>query len=48
MSANHQQTGLPQPIELTIVMPCLNEADTLATCIRKARLGVDPTHSADF
>jgi glycosyltransferase involved in cell wall biosynthesis len=24
-------------IELTIVMPCLNEAETLATCIRKAQ-----------
>lgn len=24
------------PIELSIVMPCLNEAETLATCIRKA------------
>ena len=24
-----------QQIELTIVMPCLNEADTLATCIEK-------------
>jgi hypothetical protein len=24
-------------IELSIVMPCLNEAETLATCIRKAR-----------
>ena len=24
------------PIELTILMPCLNEAETLATCIRKA------------
>ena len=24
------------PLEVTIVMPCLNEADTLATCIRKA------------
>src|SRR5215213_1985872 len=23
--------------ELSVVMPCLNEADTLATCIRKAR-----------
>jgi hypothetical protein len=23
-------------LELTVVMPCLNEADTLATCIRKA------------
>ena len=26
--------------ELTVVMPCLNEADTLATCIRKAQLGL--------
>ncbi len=24
-------------LELTILMPCLNEAETLATCIRKAR-----------
>jgi glycosyltransferase involved in cell wall biosynthesis len=24
-------------IELTILMPCLNEAETLATCVRKAR-----------
>jgi hypothetical protein len=33
-------TGMPQPaasVELTILMPCLNEAETLATCIRKAR-----------
>ncbi len=26
-----------EPIELTILMPCLNEAETLATCIAKAR-----------
>jgi glycosyltransferase involved in cell wall biosynthesis len=25
------------PVELTILMPCLNEAETLATCINKAR-----------
>ena len=25
------------PIELSIVMPCLNEAETLETCIRKAQ-----------
>jgi glycosyltransferase involved in cell wall biosynthesis len=24
-------------VELTIVMPCLNEAETLAACIRKAQ-----------
>jgi glycosyltransferase involved in cell wall biosynthesis len=28
---------LAEPLELTILMPCLNEAETLATCIRKAR-----------
>jgi len=27
-------------IELTIVMPCLNEAETLALCIEKARVGI--------
>jgi glycosyltransferase involved in cell wall biosynthesis len=26
----------PEELELTIVMPCLNEAETLETCIRKA------------
>ncbi|NLH86236.1 MAG: glycosyltransferase family 2 protein [Verrucomicrobia bacterium] len=29
------------PLELTIVMPCLNEAETLAACIQKARLGLE-------
>lgn len=28
---------MPSDIELTIVMPCLNEAETLEACIRKAR-----------
>jgi len=27
-----------EQLELTILMPCLNEAETLATCIKKARL----------
>ncbi|MBW2229499.1 MAG: glycosyltransferase family 2 protein [Deltaproteobacteria bacterium] len=26
-----------QPVELSVVLPCLNEADTLATCIGKAQ-----------
>jgi glycosyltransferase involved in cell wall biosynthesis len=29
------------PIELTILMPCLNEAETLAACVQKARLGLE-------
>lgn len=37
---------MTQPLELSILMPCLNEAETLKTCIDKARaslatLGVD-------
>lgn len=32
-----EQPGVSASLELTILMPCLNEAETLATCIRKAR-----------
>ena len=28
-------------VELSILMPCLNEAETLAACIEKARLGIE-------
>jgi glycosyltransferase involved in cell wall biosynthesis len=28
-------------VELSIVMPCLNEAETLAACIKKAQLGIE-------
>jgi len=30
-----------ESVELSIVMPCLNEAETLARCIEKARLGIE-------
>jgi glycosyltransferase involved in cell wall biosynthesis len=30
----------PDSVELTIVIPCLDEAETIARCIEKARLGV--------
>src|SRR4029078_2679681 len=36
----NQRNGLdvvPENIELTVLMPCLNEAETLATCIQKAQ-----------
>ena len=26
-----------EPIEVTVVLPCLNEAETLAVCVQKAR-----------
>ena len=32
---------MSQPIQLTILMPCLNEAETLARCIEKARRGIE-------
>src|SRR6185503_7793711 len=31
----------PGPVEVSIVMPCLNEAETLATCITKAQRAID-------
>jgi glycosyltransferase involved in cell wall biosynthesis len=33
-------------IELSIVMPCLNEAETLAVCIRKAKTSLEQNHIA--
>jgi hypothetical protein len=32
--------ALPSPVEVSVVMPCLNEADTLETCIGKAQAGL--------
>ena len=31
---------MKEPIELTVLIPCLNEADTLAVCIQKAKQGL--------
>lgn len=31
---------MPEPVALSIVLPCLNEVETLATCIEKAHLGM--------
>src|SRR3954469_10868252 len=31
-------------VQLTVVMPCLNEAETLARCIEKAQLGFERAH----
>jgi glycosyltransferase involved in cell wall biosynthesis len=35
------QDTAPAAVELSIVMPCLNEAETLATCITKARQAIE-------
>ncbi len=32
--------GEPDDIEISVVMPCLNEAETLETCIRKAQRSI--------
>lgn len=34
------------PVEFSIVMPCLNEAETLAVCIQKARCSLDENNVA--
>ena len=36
MSSTAASITAESPLELTIVMPCLNEAETLAVCIDKA------------
>ncbi|MGH7764708.1 MAG: glycosyltransferase family 2 protein [Candidatus Dormibacteraceae bacterium] len=33
--------SVPQAVEVSIVMPCLNEAETLAACIQKAQRAID-------
>ncbi|MHB8613284.1 MAG: glycosyltransferase family 2 protein [Candidatus Dormibacteraceae bacterium] len=40
-SRNPQETSTPQAVEVSIVMPCLNEAETLASCIQKAQLAIE-------
>lgn len=35
--SKQESSASPRPVEVTIVMPCLNEADTLATCLEKAQ-----------
>ncbi len=42
VEAQHVVVPLRQeePLELSVVMPCLNEAETLATCIRKAQRAI--------
>src|SRR4051794_31355087 len=36
-TARHQRTGLmPRALELSVVMPCLNEEKTVGVCVTKA------------
>ena len=40
-NARSAEAGAPTGLELSIVMPCLNEAETLASCIRKAQAVIE-------
>jgi glycosyltransferase involved in cell wall biosynthesis len=41
-AASPEQAAPPQPeLELTIVMPCLNEAETIGVCVKAARAFLD-------
>ena len=40
-SARPADRSVPQAVEVSIVMPCLDEAETLASCIRKARHAIE-------
>src|SRR5258706_5235937 len=41
-SPNQQaEPSLPHAVEISIVMPCLNEAETLAACIQKAQSAIE-------
>lgn len=40
MSLTLDTSTMSEGLELAVVMPCLNEAETLATCIRKAKAGI--------
>jgi glycosyltransferase involved in cell wall biosynthesis len=40
-TSRRADSTLPQAVDVSIVMPCLNEAETLAACIHKARRAID-------
>jgi glycosyltransferase involved in cell wall biosynthesis len=42
-TAPASQPGAAASLELTILMPCLNEAETVATCVQKARSFINRT-----
>ena len=40
-SHTRQESAPGAPVEVSIVMPCLNEAETLAVCIQKAQQAIE-------
>jgi glycosyltransferase involved in cell wall biosynthesis len=45
-SRSHHQAKPATAVEVSIVMPCLNEVETLAACIRKAQEAIAKNHLA--
>ena len=43
---NSQSSPLAEPLEVSVLMPCLNEAETIATCIKKAQTWMVKNHVA--
>jgi len=40
-TSDPRPAAAPAPVECSVVLPCLNEAETLAVCVRKARACLD-------
>jgi glycosyltransferase involved in cell wall biosynthesis len=40
-SPKRHESSAPEAVEVSIVMPCLNEAETLAACIQKAQQAIE-------
>src|ERR1051326_6557260 len=43
---NSQSSPVAKPLEVSVLMPCLNEAETIATCIKKAQTWMVKNHVA--
>jgi len=42
--SKHSSPAAPTTVEVSIVMPCLDEAETIASCIRKAQIAIERGH----
>jgi glycosyltransferase involved in cell wall biosynthesis len=42
--SKHSSQAAPTTVEVSIVMPCLDEAETIASCIRKAQIAIERGH----
>jgi len=47
-SALREATGETRPVEVSVVIPCLNEANSLAYCVDKARKALQAGNGQQF